>query len=219
LKKKSKVSSRSIKIGALLALVVIGGAAVLLLNRWPFTRDVVVKALQGKFSSTVEMIAFRGTYFPPGCIAEGVTFRRNSDRDTPPIATIEKLTIQGAYWEFFRTPKRVRRIRMEGLRVFVSSGSERVENAARPGSPQQPALVIDQIIADGAVLEVASGQSVKEPLKFEIHKLTLNSVADDRPMSFHAALLNPKPSGEILTDGQFGPLQPWDLGQTRLSGS
>ena len=219
MKKKSKVSSRSIKIGALLALVVIGGAAVLLLNRWPFTRDVVVKALQGKFSSTVEMIAFRGTYFPPGCIAEGVTFRRNSDRDTPPIATIEKLTIQGAYWEFFRTPKRVRRIRMEGLRAFVSSGSERVENAARPGSLQQPALVIDQIIADGAVLEVASGQSGKEPLKFEIHKLTLNSVADDRPMSFHAALLNPKPSGEILTDGQFGPLQPWDLGQTRLSGS
>ena len=219
MKKQFKVSSRSIKIGTVLALVVIGGAAMLLLSRWPFTRDVVVIALQEKFSSTVEVKAFRGTYFPPGCIAEGVTFRRNRDRDEPPIATIEKLTIQGAYWEFFRTPKRVRLVRIEGLHMFVSSGSERIENAARPGSPQQTALIIDQIIADGAVAEFASGQSGKEALKFEIHKLTLNSVAGDRPMSFHAALLNAKPPGEIRTDGQFGPLLPQDLGRTRLFGS
>jgi hypothetical protein len=218
LKKKPKVS-RSIKIGTMLGLVVIGGAAVLLLSRWPFTRDVVLRALQKKFSSTVEVKAFHGTYFPPGCIAEGVTFRRNSDRDDPPIATIEKLTIQGAYWEFFRIPKRVRRVRIEGLRMFVSSGSERIENAARPGSPEQSGLIVDQIIADGAVLEFSSGQSGKEPLKFEIHKLTLSSVADDRPLSFHAVLLNAKPPGEIRTDGEFGPLQPQDMGQTRLSGS
>jgi hypothetical protein len=219
LKKKSKVSSRSIKIGTVLALVVIGGAAVVLLCRWPFTRDVVVKALQERFSSTVEVKAFHGTYFPPGCIAEGVTFHRNSDQNDPPIATLEKLTVQGAYWEFFRTPKRVRRVRIEGLRMFMSSGSERIENTARPGGAKQSALIIDQIIADGAVVEFASGQSEKEPLKFEIHKLTLNSVADDRPLSFHAALLNAKPPGEIRADGQFGPLQPQDLGQTRFSGS
>ena len=217
--KTSKLSSRSIKIGTVLALVVIGGAAGLLLSHWPFTRNAVVSALQEKFSSTVEVKAFHGTYFPPGCIAEGVTFRRNSDRDDPPIATIEKLTIQGAYWEFFRRPKRVRRVRVEGLRMFVSSGSERVENAAQPVGPKQSALIIDQIIADGAVVEFASGQSGKEPLKFEIHKLMLNSVADDRPMSFHAALLNAQPPGEIRTDGKFGPLLPQDMGQTSLSGS
>jgi hypothetical protein len=219
LKKEFKVSSRSIKIGAVLALVVMGGAAMLLLSRWPFTRGAVVSALQQKFSSTVEVKAFHGTYFPPGCIAEGVTFRRNSDRDVPPIATIEKLTIQGALWEFFRSPKRVRRVRIEGLRLFVSSGSERIENPPPPGSPKQSALIIDQIIADGAVLEFASGQSGKEPLKFDIHQLTLNSVGDDRPLSFHAALHNAKPPGEIRTDGQFGPLLPQNMGQTRLSGS
>jgi hypothetical protein len=219
LKRKSKEASRSIKIGTVFALVLIGGAVVLLLSRWPFTRDIVVKALQQKFSSTVEVKTFHGTYFPPGCVAEGVTFRRNSDRDDPPIATVEKLTIQGAYWEFFTTPKHVRRVRIEGLRIFASSGSERIGNAARPGSPQQSAVIIDQIIADGAVVEIASNQSGKEPLKFEIHQLTLNSVADDRPMLFHATLLNAKPPGEIRTDGQFGPLLPQEVGQTSLSGS
>ena len=219
MKNKSQVSFRSIKIGTVLALVVIGGAAMLLLSRWPFTRGAVVSALQQKFSSAVEVKAFRGTYFPPGCIAEGVTFRRNSDPDDPPIATIEKLTIQGAFWEFFRSPKRVRRVRIEGLRMFLSSGSERIENAAAPASPKPSALIIDQIIADGAVVEFASSQSGKEPLKFDIHELTLNSVGDDRPMSFHAALHNAKPPGEIRTDGQFGPLLPQDAAQTRLSGS
>jgi hypothetical protein len=224
LKKQSKLLSRSIKIatikiGAVLALIVIGGAVALLLSRWPFTRDAIVSALQTKFSSTVEVKSFHGTYFPPGCIAEGVTFRRNSDRDVPPVATIEKLTIQGAYWEFFITPKHVRRVRIEGLHMFVSPGSERIESAAPPASPKQSALIIDQIIADGAVVEFASGQSGKDPLKFDIHQLTLNSVGDDRPMSFHAALHNPKPPGEIRTDGQFGPLLPQNVGQTHLSGS
>jgi len=214
------VLSRWIKIGGLLALVSIGGAAVLMVSRWPFTRDIIVRALQEKFSSTVEVKTFHGTYFTPGCIAEGVTFRRNSDRDAQPIATIEKLTIQGAYWEFFSTPKRVRRVRIEGLRIFVSPGSERIGNAAQPaGSPEQSALIIDQIIADGAVVEFASSEPGTKPLKFEIHKLTLNSVADDRSMSFRAALLNPKPPGEIRTDGHFGPVQPQNVGQTLLSGS
>jgi hypothetical protein len=219
MKRKPKVLSRWIKIGGLLALGVIGGAIVLLLVRWPFKRDTVVRALQEKFSSTVEVKTFHATYFTPGCVVEGVTFRRNSDGDASPIATIEKLTVQGAYWESFSTPKRIRRVRIEGLHIFVSPGSERTGNAVRPTGPAESALIIDEIIADGAVLEIASGAPGTEPLKFEIHKLALNSVAEDRPMSFHASLLNAKPPGEIRTDGQFGPLRPQNVGQTVLSGS
>jgi hypothetical protein len=214
------VLSRWIKIGGLLALVAIGGAVVLVSSHWPFTRDTIVSALQEKFSSVVELKAFHGTYFTPGCVAEGVTFRRNSERNALPIATIEKLTIQGSYWGLFSTPKRVRRVKVEGLRVFVSPASERTGNEARPtGSLEKFALIIDEIIADGAVVEFASGEPGTEPLKFEIHQLALNSVADNRPMSFHAALLNPKPPGEIRADGQFGPLRPQNVGQTLLSGS
>ncbi|MGC2327337.1 MAG: hypothetical protein WA604_11545, partial [Candidatus Sulfotelmatobacter sp.] len=216
------MSPRWIKIGGLLALVLIGAAAVLMVSRWPFTHDTIVTALEKKFSSTVEIKTFHGTYFTPGFVAEGVTVRRNSDPDAPPIATIEKLTIQGAYWEFFsaliRTPSRVRQVRIEGLHIFASPGTECIGNAAQPaGGPKQSALIIDQIIADGAVVEFASSEPGTEPLKFEIHELTLNSVADDRPLSFHVALLNPKPPGEIRADGHFGPLQVQDLGQTALS--
>lgn len=211
---------RWIKISGLFALLVISCAAVLVASHWPFTRDTIVKTLQEKFSSTVALKTFHRTYFTPGCVAEGVTFRRNSDRNTPAIATIEKLTIQGAYWEFFSTPKRIRRVRIEGLHIFASPRSERTDDEARPASSlDQFALIIDEITADGAVVEFASDEPGSEPLKFEIHKLMLNSVADNRPMSFHAALLNAKPPGEIRTDGQFGPLRPQNVGGTSLSGS
>jgi hypothetical protein len=215
-----KVLARCIKIGGLLALVAIGVAAVLVSSRWPFTRDSIVRTLQEKFSSAVELKTFHETYFTPGCVVEGATFRRNGDRNAPPIATIERLTIQGSYWGFFTIPKRIRRVRVEGLRIFVSPRSERKGNEARPASSlEQFALIIDEIIADGAVVEVTSGEPGTEPLTFEIHKLMLNAVADDRPMSFHATLRNPKPPGEIRTDGQFGPLQPEDVGHTFVSGS
>jgi hypothetical protein len=214
------VSARWIKICGLLAFVVIGSATLSVASRWPFTRDTVVRALQEKFASTVKFKAFYGTYFTPGCIVEGVTFRRNGDRNAPPIATIEKLIIQGSYPGFFTTPKRIRRVKVEGLHVFVSPRSERAGNEARPaGSLEQFALILEEIIADGAVVEFASGESGTAPLKFQIHKLTLNSVADDRPMSFHAVLQNPKPLGEIRADGQLGPLRTENVGQTVLSGS
>jgi hypothetical protein len=211
--------ARWIKIGVWMAVVAIGGALVLLI-RWPFNRDTIIRALQEKFSSTVEVTAFHGTYFPPGCVAEGLTFRRNGDRNARPIATIDKLTVQGTYWEFFAAPKRVRRVRIEGLRMFISPASDRTDNPAPPtGSAKQSAVIIDELIADGALVEFAAGGPGTEPLRFEIHQLTLNSVADDRPMSFRAALLNPKPPGEIRTDGQFGPLRPHSVDQTPLSGS
>jgi hypothetical protein len=214
------VLSRWIKFVGLLALVVMGGAAALVARRWPFKQDTIVKTLQEKFSATVELKTFHGTYFTPGCVVEGLIFRRNSDQNAPPIATIAKLTIEGDYLGFFRTPKRLRRVRIEGLRLFVSPRSERAGDEARPaGSAEQSPVIIDEIIADGAVVQVAAGEPSTEPLQFEIHKLTLNSVADDRPMSFHAALRNAKPPGEIRTDGQFGPLRPQSVGQTAVSGS
>ena len=210
--------SRWIKIGTFLVLLVIGGAAVLVASRWPFTRDTIVRTLQEKFSSTVELKTFQATYLTPGCVAEGMTFRRNSDRNAPPIATIEKLTVQAGYWGFFS--QRIRRVTVEGLHIFVSPRTERASDDAPPGGTlQQFSVTIGEIIADGAVVEFASGKPGEEPLKFEIQKLTLNSVADDRPMSFHATLLNPKPPGEIRTDGQFGPLRTQEIGQTILSGS
>ena len=74
------------------------------------------------------------------------------------------------------------------------------------------------MVADGAILEFSSGEPGADALRFDIHKLTLNEVSIHRPMSFHAALRNPTPPGEIRADGQFGPLRRENPGQTAASG-
>jgi hypothetical protein len=214
---------RWITIIGLSVLVVIGSLFVLLASRWPFTQDAVITALQERFSSTVEFKTFRGTYLTPGCVAEGITFRRNNDRNAPPLATVKQLTIQGSYIGLFTSPKRIGRVKVEGLRVLVPSRSERTnagnDEMRRTSHTTESTLIIGEIIADGAVVQFASDENPTEPLQFDIHQLTLDSVADDRPMSFHATLLNPEPPGEVRADGQFGPLKPSDFNHIALSGS
>jgi hypothetical protein len=68
-------------------------------------------------------------------------------------------------------------------------------------------------------VEFASGQAGATPLKFEIHKLTLNGAGQGREMAFHAALRNPTPPGDIRADGRFGPLRRDDPGKTPASGA
>jgi hypothetical protein len=193
---KGAVLARWIKTGVVLVVVALACAGVVVATHWPFTKSKVILSLEQNYGSTVEFKTFRVTYFPVGCVAEGVTFRRNADRGAPPVATVTKLTIQGSYPGFLRHPARIPRVRIEGLHVFASP-----------------------MVAERAILEVSSGESGAEALRFDIHKLTLNEVSVDRPMSFHAALRNPMPPGEIRADGRFGPLQRDNPGQTAASGS
>jgi hypothetical protein len=212
-----------IKIGVVVVLVALGIAGAAIATHWPFTRGSVIEALEQTFAGTVEVKSFQVTYFAPGCVLEGVTLRRNVDHQgdpkTPAIASAERLTIQGSYAGFFMFPKRVPRVKVEGLRVFASPESERAGTQPLPAHADQVKVVIEEISADEAILEFSSGEVGARPLKFEIHKLTLNGVGHGRVMAFHAALRNPMPPGEIRTDGQFGPLRRDDPGKTRASGS
>jgi hypothetical protein len=206
-------------IAGLAALVVIGGVSLVLALRWPFTQAAVIATLQEKFSSTVEFKTFRGTYLTPGCIAEGVTFRLNDDPNAAPFATVEKLTIEGGYFGFFTSPKRIGRIKVEGLRVLVPSASGRATISREEAAPTGDRLIIGEIVADGAVVQFVSEKNPATALQFEVHKLRLDSVTNGRPMSFHAIVLNPEPPGEVSADGQLGPLKANDFAHIALSGS
>jgi hypothetical protein len=210
---------RWIEIAGASVLVVVGSLIVLLASRWPFTQHAVITALQERFSSTVEFKTFRSTYLTPGCVAEGITFHFNHDRSVPPLATVAKLTIQGGYIGLFTSPMRIRQVKVEGLHIVVPSSSERKDEMQRTSHATLAALIIGEIIADGAVVQFARDGNPAEPLQFDIHQLRLDSVADDRPMSFHATLRNPEPSGEVRADGQLGPLKPDDFNHIALSGS
>jgi len=78
---------------------------------------------------------------------------------------------------------------------------------------------MDEVISDEAELDILSAQPGKPPLSFEIHQLTMYDAGVGQPMTFHAALTNPRPPGEIVTGGRIGPWQKDDPRLTPLIGS
>jgi hypothetical protein len=207
-------SSWKLIVRAALAMVVIFLAAVVVLAwRWPFSRTAVLQELEAASLSRVDAGTFHATYFPhPGCTLEHVTFQHNPKLGSPPLITIERLGIEGSFSGLFT--KHVKRVRAQGMRVLTppQGSSEHFQ------APERSPFVIDDLVADGAVLEVASREAEKQPLKFSFHNFALRNVGTSGPASFQATLSSPEPPGEITTSGKFGPWNEDDVGKTAVSG-
>lgn len=219
---KHNVSRQRLAILGLAALVIAGLGVTRLALSWPFTRRSVIDALQKSSVRTVTIDRFHMTYFPPGCIAEGISFLHRKHKNKPPLITIQKLIAQGSYVGLAGSPKRLTKVLVVGMRVTVPPRS-------RDGSPNpimpltdvnsRRPIVIGTIVADGTVLDFMSARPGKEPFKLAIDKLTLDGVGNNKPISYRATLSNSEPPGEINSIGRFGPWNADDPGRTAVSGS
>src|ERR1700680_2573353 len=177
----SRKSRKHIVAAALAMAIVFLTAIVFLAWRWPFSREAILKDLQDASFGKVATGAFHGTYFPrPGCVLEHVTFQHNPKAGTPPLITVERLRIEGTCSGLFT--KHVRRIRAEGMRILIPPQGSDVHFQ----TPKRSPFVIDDLIADGAILEVASREEDKQPLQFSFHSFVLRSVGSNGPASFQA---------------------------------
>jgi AsmA-like C-terminal region len=186
---------------------------VVLAARWPFRREAVIKDLEDASLSRVDVGSFRRTYFPHvGCVLEHVVFQHNPKSGTPPLITADRIIIESNVAGLF--VEHVSRIIAEGLHLLVPPrGSDEHFEV-----PKRSSFVIDELVADGAVLEVARRNPTDQPLIFVFHRFSLGDVGSSAPASFRAKFSNPEPRGEISTNGSFGPWNAADLGQTAVSG-
>jgi hypothetical protein len=194
-------------------LFILVAASVILCIFWPLRRAQVLKQLQEASQSKVQFADFHGTYFPrPGCLLEKVTFRLTSGQDSPPFITVERLRIEGSF--FGLLSKHVRLIKVEGMRILVPPKG----SADAFKTPQRSSIVIDDLVANEAILEFASLTPKDPSLKFYFRRFDLNAIGSSSPASFHADFVNPEPLGEIVTNGKFGPWNADGVGKTAVSG-
>ncbi len=88
--------------------------------------------------------------------------------------------------------------------------------APEPAAPE-PAdspVLVNEILADAAHLEIASNRPGKSPRIFEIYDLRVTGVSTDSPLAFDAVVINPTPPGRVATTGTFGP---WNKAAPRYS--
>ena len=138
------------------------------------------------------------------------------------MIAVQTLTLQGSYAGLFSPRKRVGHVQVVGLHVLVPPKSTNGKSHSimpLTDSSSKNSIGIDEIQANGVVLEFMSSQRGKEPFKLEVQRLTLDHVGEGGSISFHAALPSTEPPGEIRSSGQFGPWNSEDPGCTQVSGS
>jgi hypothetical protein len=205
---------RKRKVLALVAAIALGMVclSVLLLSRfWPFGRNAVLQDLAQASDSTVEARAFHKTFFPfPGCVLEGVVFD-HGEKSGQPLNTIERLTIRGSYVGIFTN--HVDHIIADGARVFIPAFGSGVRLHTQPSK-----TIVNELVANGTVVEFEPRDPKKDPLKFDIHEGSVRDVGWNGPLRYHLKLHNPKPPGEIEATGEFGVWRKDDPGETPFSG-
>jgi hypothetical protein len=205
------------------SLIVIAGIMLIVLAcKWPFTQQAVTKALQDRFARTVQIRSFRKTYFPPGCVAEGVSFQHRQRKDLPPLITVQTLIIRGSYNGLLRIHPRLDEVEVKGLHVLIPPpGPSGQPSSVMPltTSTTGASITIGEIKTDGALLEFMPRQPGQEPFKLQVQRLTLDEVGEGGVIPYHAALLNTEPPGEIQSEGKVGPWNENDPGSTPVTGS
>jgi hypothetical protein len=203
---------------AVAALVIIY-IAVIAAN-WPFTQQAVIDALQDRSLRTVTIGHFSRTYFPPGCTAEDIRFLHRKRKEKQPLITLGKLVLVTSYLRVFTLQKKLSLVRVMDMHVTVPPAQPGQPNPVMPltYSKSAPAIRIDRIIADGAVLEFLS-KTGKKPYRLIIDKLGLDGVGNNVPMSYRTLISNEMPPGKIRSTGVFGNWNPKDPGSTPLHGS
>ena len=86
-------------IACAVALVVLLALGVYFANaHWPYRYRIVKPLLEGVLASQLQISSYHRTYFPhPGFVATGITLRRKSAPDLPPLGSVDKLFVQGRW--------------------------------------------------------------------------------------------------------------------------
>jgi hypothetical protein len=207
--------------GLLLATVAIGvyAAYVVWDLRPQRIEQRVIAALIDQFDSQVSVGSADISVFPAlTTTGTDLTFRYQARTDVPPLVTIGSFAASAPVAGLIGQRLHLGTVRLEGLQIYVPPDRLKPdENADVPRlrfRGKIPEILIDELIAREARLEIASKKPGRLPRIYEIHDLVMNEFAEDRPAKFQAGVTNPLPRGRVETSGTFGP---WMGDEPRLT--
>ncbi len=217
--------SRIVRVFAVIAAILLVAGVLLFAfaqHLGPIARGRVVKALKDKYQSDVELKDLQISLFPHlSATGEDLVLRHHGRTDVPPLISIKRFSVETGFLQLFRPTKHIRNLTLTGLELHIPPRQSDDKNGRqkKSGSAEKSSeFVVDSVTADGTKLTILPKKAGKDPLQFDIYRLTLNSVGTDGPMQFIATLKNAKPPGDIHSTGEFGPWSGDDPGLTPVSG-
>ena len=217
--------SRRVRIFLWLALCAFGAVAITVaivaVRFQPIARSYVISALRERYNSEVNLGDLQISLFPSvHATGENLELHFGGRQDLPPLVRVRRFTLDASFLGFFRSPKRIGKLTLEGAVIHVPPHSAAGGTGlGSTGKSVKIPFVLNEVVADGTRLESLPKDPSKQPLIFHIRELTMHSVGIGEAMTFHARLDNPKPPGAIHSDGNFGPWNAQDPSETPLSGT
>jgi uncharacterized protein involved in outer membrane biogenesis len=205
----------------ILVVASICGLIVLAFFLPPLLKRSVESQLSEHFASDVRMPEIEVSVFPHiSLVASGVSLRQMGRTDVPPLIQISKLTLATNIGGLLLKPRRITAVHLDGLQIHVPPRPQ-VRQEKRPATERKKpvSVLIGEVTSADATIEMAPNKPGKLPLTLQAHSLVMHSFSFDDPAPFEAMLTNPKPFGEIATEGQFGPWEADDPGDTPVSGA
>jgi len=218
--------------GATLLLFAIALAITVgvVLNRAePFLRARVVNTLATRFDANVQLDQFAVSTAQGFAITgAGLRIIPHGLEAYPPVISCDRFAFHIRLFDLFSERHHVRLVHVDGLRITLPPSADRkgmFGTSSNSASGQKShrildnKLYVDEIVSHDAVLTLIPTNPAKEPLVFNIHKLHLTASLSRPSLHYTAELTNPKPTGEITSEGEFGPWNEEDPRTTPISGN
>lgn len=210
---------------SLLFIVAISVAGILIFNARPILHKRVVETLSARFKSKVELEAFDVSLMK-GFQVSGEGLRLFGDGDPnnhepgiQPLIAVAEFRFRMEIRDFLRSPMRVKTVYVRGLRLNLPPREQRGQMTRLGPEGGKIKILVDSFVCDEAQLIINTLKPGKLPLEFDFKNLKMTSIGPDGPMHFDADLTNPKPVGNVLSSGWFGPWQADSPRDTPVNGT
>ncbi len=213
-----------LSVAIIAALVVVWFASRFARKFEPLIKQLAVEFLEREFESEVELaelrvtlpnlspvrILFRNGRGVIGHVSgKGLVLRHKGRRDLPPLFVVSGFRFDldlGTLLGSQRTV--VPLVVLDGMQIQVPPKGQRPDTRRGQGSQgveSRPSVVMDQGLINNGCLVLLPRSADRRPLEFAIHRLQLTGAGLGQAMKYTGTLTNPKPPGDISTDGSFGP--------------
>jgi hypothetical protein len=201
-------------------------------NAEPMLRRRVIANLEERFHSPVELDALHLSLLH-GLQVSGsglrILYLAGPERpdahpeNAQPMISVNSFQFRSGVRELFEPTMRVVTVYVQGMTLNIPPKQEgrpliQKDDPKRKGQPRI-GLVVDKIICSDVTLSIETNKPGKSPLVFDIRNVTLRDVGAKKPLVFVASLVNPKPVGNILSTGHFGPWQGDNPRDTPIDGT
>jgi hypothetical protein len=190
-------------------------------QNWPFRYRKMKPLLEDVFGCQIAIAHYHRTYFPnPGFIATGLTLRRKSAPDQPPIGTVQTFFVQSRWIDLLTLRARLQLVDITDFHmVLPPPGSKAAQEDFPPGSTADfsgPDTPIARIEIHDSLLDVLRDNGSR--FSFPVRQLHIENMQRGKAMTYAVDMDNAIPHGHIRASGTFGPLSANNPGETAVSG-